>query len=79
MSLTRYDLTRDPWADCYCDMESAVGGDYYDADEVDNRIKALETAFDKAMDMLAEAHAGTEKMSEVDALRNSLTKEFDHE
>ena len=36
----------------------------------DDRIEELEAAFDGAMDMLAEAHAGTERMSEVDALRN---------
>ena len=39
------------------------------------KVVELEAAFDRAMDMLAEAHAGTERMKEVDAIRVTLKQE----
>jgi len=43
--------------------------------ELRAKVEELESAFDKAMEMLYEAYAGTVQMKEVDAIRASLTQE----
>jgi len=41
------------------------------------RITELESTFDKAMEMLYEAYAGTVRMKEVDAIKAALKQEYE--